>query len=244
MNKDLLQRFPNQIIELRPTECVGETVGDILGNLAGQSMDAGYSYALALACARSAPTTAGSDPYAGMVGGLVYGALPTEKEPFDATTTSELYEANVQNYAKSDRLLALNFCQNGLVTLNSWQAIANYLLNNQAGVQMSMTWYSSFMQPNPDGTLPAPSGTTSNHCVAVYEVTSLGLRLKVWVGAEYGQGGYVFLPQQYFSQVFQGANAFNLQGNRWWNLAYTACVRPFLIPDILPQLQGLHPTFT
>lgn len=244
MNRDILQRFPNQDIEDRPDECVGETWADIIGNLCNQPMDAGYNYAAALKCSNSIPTTAGSVPYSGGVGGLVYGAIATLSEPFDASTTSELYEANIEAYPASDRILALRFAQNGLTQLATWNDICNYLLEQKAGVQMAVKWYSSFNTPNSDGTLPAPSGTFSYHCVAVYEDCLQGLRIKSWQGPNVGDHGYLYMSETTFNLVFQNAAAFDLQAWRWGQLALTGAFRPYLLNDIMPQLQGKTPTFS
>jgi hypothetical protein len=244
MNRDTLQRFPNQDIENRPDECVGETWADIIGNIVNQPCDAGYSYAAALRCSNSIPTTAGSVPYSGGVGGLVYGAIATESEPFDANTTSELYEANIEAYPATDRVLALRFAQSGLQSLYTWNDICNYLMEEKAGVQMAVKWYSSFNTPNADGTLPAPSGTFTYHCVAVYEDTLTGLRIKPWLGPSYGTGGYAFMSQTTFNLVFQNAAAFDLQAWRWGQLALTGAFRPYLLNDIIPQLKGQTPTFS
>lgn len=243
MNLDNLQRFPNQNIEDRPDECVGETWADIIGNIENQAMDAGYCYAYALWCNRTAPTTSGSNPYSGGVGGLVYGAIPTEDQPFDAETTSELYEANIDNYPVIDRLLALHNTPNALQGLFSYQDIKNYLSMSLGGAQLGICWYESFDTPNQDGTLPAPSGSFTNHCVAVYENTPLGLRIKPWLGPNYGADGYSFMSEATFNLVFQNASAFAL-GSRWWSLAYYGCTRPWLLKDIIPQLSGGKPTFT
>lgn len=237
MNLDRLQRFPNQNVDKRPDECVGETVADLIGNIIGQPCDAGFSYAAALKVSNMAPTTAGSVPYSGMLGGLVYGALATNKEPFDATTTSELYEANFGNY-QSVQSLALTNVQKGVLQLDSYQEIANYLVTYKQGVHLLVRWYTSFQSPNPDGTLPYPSGPFTNHCVAVYEDTPLGLRVKPWEGPDFGDHGYVYLPKSVLDQVFLSAAGFDPNGWRWWNLAYTGATRPWLINDILPQLHS------
>lgn len=236
MNRDVLKRFPQQNIENRLQECVGEGVADIIGNIRNQAMDPGMSYAAALKVANTIPTTAGSDPYSGMLGGLVYGALPTEDAPFDATTTSELFEANLANYA--NRPLALNFAQNGVTFLYSYDDIANYLLESKQGVGCAIHFYQSFLTPNADGTLPAPSGTFSNHFIAIYEDTLLGLRAKVWLGPDYGMSGYCFIPRSIFNQIFVGAWGFNLQGNRWINLVKTLLNHWWLYSDIFSQLHS------
>ena len=229
MNQDLLMRFPNQDIENRPTECVGETIADIIGNLVGAPCDAGYSYAATLRVMNVAPTTAGSDPYSGVLGGVVYGGLATQKEPFDATTTSELYEANLANYPTPDEQAAQQYAQNGITLLTSYESIVDFLSIGAGGVTLPITWYSSFMAPQPNGTLPPPLGTTTSHCVAVYEATPLGLRVKPWIGPGYGAGGYCFLPEALFTSIFIEGQAwgFNKGASRWFSLATTALQASF-----------------
>ena len=237
MNQDVLQRFPNQNIEERPTECVGETIADIVGNIVGVPCDAGYSYAATLKVMGVTPNTSGSDPYSGALSAIVYGGLATQKEPFDATTNGELYESNLANYPKPDQEAAEQYAQNGITLLEDYGSIVDFLGTNQGGVILPLTWYESFLSPNPDGTLPAPSGATTEHCTAVYEATSLGLRQKSWIGPTYGSGGYDFLPENVFERVFYGeAWGFPKNANRWFSLATTSVSRPWLIKDTLPQM--------
>lgn len=235
MNLDTLKRFPNQNLENRPTECVGETVADIIGNLSLQEMDAGFSYAAALRVNNSPPTTAGSNPYAGMLGAIIYGTLPTDKVPFDVNLMDELYEANWYNYTGTSKQTAELYAQNGILILKNYQDVVN-CLKVGLPVSLSVRWHKSLFSPYPNGVLPAPSGQIFNHNVAVYEETSLGLRIKAWLGPEYGQGGYAFMPESVFNEVYFAAYAFNPKSWRWMSLASTGCFRPWLLPDILPQL--------
>ena len=237
MNRDYLKRFPSQLIEQRPTECVGETVADIIGNIERIPCDAGFSYAAALRIAGQIPTTAGSDPYSGMLSSVVYGALPTENEPFDAATTSELYEANIANYGASGLLLAKNFTQPGVLQFYSYSGISNYLSTYNMGVQLGLRWYESFNTPNQDGTLPPPSGQFTEHCVAVYEDTDKGLRIKPWLGPSYGDGGYAYLSEASFNLVFQDASGFDQNAYRWTSLVKILLPRWYLFSDVWPQLK-------
>lgn len=234
MNLDKLKRFPNQIIEKRFDECTGETWADIVGNITNQPMDAGFSYAAALRINNTIPTTAGSNPYSGGLGTVVFGCLPTEDLPFDATTTSELYQANINNYGNHE--LALNFAQNGLQNLYNYEDISDYLEDGKAGVQLAVTWYESFNRPNQDGTLPEPSGNTSNHCVAVYEDSLLGLRIKPWIGPTYGDGGYGYMSKSLLQKVFLQASGINFDSYRWTSLVRILLSRWYLFDDIYPQV--------
>lgn len=233
---DRLQRFPSQIIENRPTECCAETVADIMGNIQDQPLDPGFSYAATLKVMNEQPTTAGSDPYSAMLSAVVYGCLPTENEPFDASTTSELYEANLANFTPNLVHLATLFTAKGVSTEPLYEDICDYLDQERQGVAMAMTWYQSFLIPNADGTLPPPSGPTTNHCVAIYGYDSRGLKIKPWLGSNFGQGGYCYLPEVMFPQVFQGAWSFNLTAWKWGNLAWIAATHWWLWPVISPQL--------
>lgn len=237
MNLDVLKRFPNQNSEKRAEECVGETVADIIGNISEQPCDAGFSYAAALRVNNSVPTTAGSNPYAGMLGGLIYGALPTEKVPFDVSVMNELYEANWNNYTPESKMLANTYTQNGVTILKSYQDVVN-CVNSGMPVCLALRWYKSFFASNSDGVLPWPEGQMFNHCVGIFEATEKGLRTKAWLGPDFADGGYAYLPQDVFNQVFYSAYAFNPRGWRWLNLASTAVIRPWLISDILPQLKS------
>jgi hypothetical protein len=236
MNQDALKRFPNQLTEMRHDECVGECIADIVGNIFNQPMDAGYSYATALRVSNTEPNTNGSDPYSGMIGATIYGVLPTEDVAFDATTTSELYEANYKNYIEYK--LASYFLSNAVRPLYSYEAISQYLLQYRMGVQLGIRWYESFNIPNQDGSLPAPTGAYTEHCIAVYEDTLLGLRVKPWLGPNYGQGGYSFMSKTTFDLVFENASCFDPYASRWMWLAKTAVTHLNLIPDILPLLKS------
>lgn len=233
-NFDTLQRFPNQNIALRPDECVGETWADLNGNRFKQAMYPGFSYAGALRVSNTQPTTAGSDPYSGGLSVVLYGSLPTEDAPTDISTFSELFDANWANYPMKE--LASTFVQNGLKPLYSYADIVNYIFDFRQGCQLTMKWYESFSTPNQDGTLPAPSGAFSTHCVAVYEDHLLGLRIKPWLGPGFGAGGYAFLPQSVFSQVFVDSSGFNPQASRWVSLVKALLPRWYLYKDIYPQL--------
>lgn len=201
-------------------------------------MDPGFNYAASFKILNYSPTTAGTDPYSAMLGGVIYGALPTDKEPFDATINGELYEANWANYALNFKALALNFVQNGLIELRNYSDICNYLMQYKQGCQLAVLWYESFNTPNPDGTLPAPSGKYTKHCVAVYEDNLLGLRLKPWLGTSYGVGGYCFMSETTFNLVFMSASGFNPQASRWTSLISALVIRWYLLSDIYTQLYG------
>lgn len=236
MNIDRLQRFPNQTTEKRYNECVGETVADIVGNIFNQPMDAGFSKACALKVANEPPTSGGTDSYSGMVGATIYGCMPTDDVPFDVNVYDELYESNINNY--SPRTLAVRFHTNTVKSFYSYNDISQYLSQNKMGVQLTVKWYESFNTPNQDGTLPAPTGSFSYHCVAVYEDTLLGLRVKPWLGSEFGYGGYCYMSRITFGLSFISSSGFDPNANRWMWLARTAVTHLNLLPDILPLLKS------
>lgn len=234
---DRLQRFPSQDIIGRPDDCTMETVADIWGNIQNQPFTPDFTDAATMRVMNVLPTTAGADPYAAMLSALIYGCLPSADDPTDVSTGSELFAANWANYSPEDIHLASLFPAKGITTLPLWEDICDYLYLEKQGVMLAMRWYSSFMTPLPDGTLPAPSGSMSNHCVAVYGSDSRGLQVKPWLGKDFGQGGYCYLPEAIYNQVLVESYAFNLGAWRWLQLARAALARPWLIPDILPQLR-------
>lgn len=234
MNFDVLQRFPNQLIAKRQDECVGETWADLNGNRFKQAMYPGFSYAGALRVSNTTPTTEGSDPYSGGLSVVLYGTLPTDEAPSDISSESELFDANWANYPNKG--LASTYVQNGLKSLYSYADITNYLMDYKQGCQLHIRWYESFGIPNQDGTLPAPSGSFSHHCVAVYEDHLLGLRIKAWLGPNYGAGGYVFIPPSMFNQLFVQASGFDPYASRWTSLVKALLPRWYLFNDIYPQL--------
>jgi|GEM_PF-4563202 len=209
MNLDTLQLFPNQTTDHDFTECVALSVADIAGNIDGRAYDPDFSYAFTLKLMGEQPTTAGSDPLAGMQSAVCFGLLPTAEETFTALSVGELYVANFQNYTPAQ-------CQNALQSVK--KGVRNVLGNGddfdsikaalEAGnaVSMPMSWFSSFtaagfgniVTKNPDGTytttgggtptgiLPTPSGTVTSHNVAVYAVDKDNVTIAI-DGVEYLQ---------------------------------------------------------
>lgn len=233
---DRLQRFPNQDIQNRPTACTAETVSDIWGNVQNQPYTPDFTFAATQRLMNVTPNTSGADPYSAMLSAVVYGCLPTDDDPTTVANGGEILAANYANYTPQDIHLASLFPANGVTSLPLYEDICNYLDQEKQGVSLAMTWYQSFMAPNADGTLPAPSGATTSHNVAVYGYTAQGLLVKPWLGQEWGAGGYCYLPEAYFSQVSVESYGFNLSGWRWFSLASIAVTHPSIISDILPQL--------
>ena len=223
-----------------PTACVGETIADIVGNIKRTPMDPGFSYAAALKVMGVTPSTAGSDPYSGALAAIVYGALPTTAEPTNIETNSELFQANFANYPAFLPSVLPN-AQNGLTALRSYQDIVNSLAQGTGGVVLPITFFSSFLGVSETGVLPMPTGAISEHCTAVYEATDAGLRTKMWLGPNYGDGGYVYIPEPLFSTIFSGtAWGFNPSANRWLNLVSILLTNWSLFSDIYPQLSSLR----
>lgn len=245
MNDDFLidsgEWFPEQNAEGRFTECVGITVADICGDIDNINYDPDFSYAMALRLAGSQPTTAGSDPHAGMLSAVAWGCLPMSDADFTALTHGELYVANWQNYSLEDRQTAQQHTQKCVTTLPlNFDAVLSAARVNR-GVGFHMYWYSSFSTPNLDGTvnLDRASSATVHFARIVGQKTLDGVRyilLKPWMGKQYGFGGYCLLTEQQFLQVAIGAYAFDPNGSRLLTLVGIAATRlPYLL-DVLPYL--------
>lgn len=239
LNVDFNKLFPNQNLEHRETACVGETVADIVGNIIRTQCDAGFSYAAALRLIGSIPTTNGTDPLWGMRAAVAYGVLPVAEQDFDAVSTSELYEANFDNYAPEDRAHALTFAQRGVQTLGAdFILVAGYIARYQSGVSLATHWYDSFEQPLPGGKLPLPQGNFTNHNVAVYGLVDGCLIIKSWQGSTYGDGGYVYMSPEVFKGCVQGAWGFDPDAIRWISLVGYLIQRfPYLLPYLSALLQ-------
>jgi hypothetical protein len=222
MNQDAGRRFPNQNIERRFTECVGETIADIIGNIEAQLFDPDFNYAAAFAAEGLTPTDAGEDVYAGMFGQVAYGSLPESNDYSDPIQTSELIEANFANYTTEQKQTARLFRQNAIKVLTSWGDIVEHLSLNQGGVAMGMKWYDMFNSAS--GILQAPplGSPFTYHCVAVYEMKDNMLRVKPWLGPHFADKGYCWLPFNIFAFTFQEAFAFDPNGSRWWTLVRAA----------------------
>lgn len=238
MNQDYLKLFPNQVTEHRPEECVGLTVSDLAGNLLRQPCDPGFTYGATEHLMNVVPNEGGTDPLSGMQSALIYGVLPEAAADFSALSTSELYEANFANYASDDKKLARTFAMKGVKTLYDYSDIVYHLSVGIGGAALAMRWYESFNTPNADGTLPPPSGIYSNHCVAVYESTPKGLRIKSWQGT-IGDGGYLYLNEAQFNVTHFASYAFDPTSWRWLSLVQVALQHTSAIPEILPILQSL-----
>ncbi len=236
MNLDRLQLFPNQRIDNNPTECVALTVADVCGNADMVPYSPDFLYAYTLKLMGKEPNTAGLDPYTGMLTPIVYGLLPMTLVDFTAATTGQLYIANWRNSAMEDRIAAQKTSRRGVKSLYSYEAIVNHMTQYQQGVSLAIKWYESFNLTGPDGILPAPRGNFTYHNVAIFDSLDKGLKMKPWLGPNFGDGGYVYLNQSLFNEIFQSAAGFDPFGWRWLQLASIAAVRPWVIPDVLPLL--------
>lgn len=240
MNLDKMRLFPNQKIDGNGTECVALTAADICGNVDMTPYSADFLYAYTLKLMGKEPNTAGLDPYTGMLTPIVYGLLPMNLVDFTSQTMGELYIANWKNYAIEDRIAAQKTSRAGVKGLYSYKSIVGHMEKYQQGVSLTVKWYQSFDLCGPNGLLPAPKGNFSYHNVAVYDHGFLGLKLKPWLGKEFGDGGYCYMSEGIFNEVFQNANGFDPNGWRWLTLASIAVTRPYIINDVLPLLYATH----
>jgi len=242
---DKLQLFPDEATSGCNGECVGFTRSDIVGNIIGQPCDLEYAYASGLWMSGSEPTTAGEDFYAGMAANLVVGDLLVSEETFNAQSKGQLYDANFSNYPADQVTEAQKNSMGGVSYLNSYAAIDSYLAKKIAGVPMVMQWYESFMVPNSDGTLPAPSGTFTEHCVGIWQSDSKGLLLKPYVNPgnikvpTWGINGYCYLTEANYNLVNPSALGFNTQASallQWISLVQLWLAYPAARSTIWPLL--------
>ena len=245
MNPDKLQNFPNQLVNGEITECTALTATDIAGNMDGIVYDPDFTYAMTLRLEGLEPTINGADPLTAMQSIVAYGALPASKETFTALGLGELYVSDYKHYPADQVTEALKHQQKGIKSIGiDFDTIKNYPI----GVGGEITWFSSWMQPNADGTLPVPSGTTSNHYVAFYGSTIIHgvelLRCKPWLGKEYGDGGYVYMTLEQFKTVTKDTFTFNPAANHWVSIVGIMVTKfPFLADKVssLIQAQALLP---
>ncbi len=240
MNLDRLQLFPNQRIDGNPQECVALTVADICGNIDMVPYSPDFLYAYTLKLMGREPNTSGLDPLTGMLTPIVYGLLPMIAAEITAQQMSELYIANWRNYSPYVRSVAQKTSRKGVISLYSYQEIISYLNRYQQGVSLSVKWYESFNLTGPNGLLPEPRGNFTYHNVAVYDHPLQGLQLKPWLGSNFGDGGYCYMNQSIFNEVFQSSAGFDPNAWRWLSLASIAVTRPYIISDVLPLLYANH----
>ncbi len=238
-NVDTQEWFPNQRIDGDPDECVAITVTDILGDKDYINYSPDFTYAKTLQLEGSTPTTAGSDPWSGMLSAVGYGVLPMSDADFTALTKGELYVSNWQNYSQEDTKTALTHAQNGARRISLDLPIIFKETKANYGVALPMTWYSSFLNPNSDGTVTI-SGSYTNHMTRVVgKATRNNLDcpiIKPWLGKKYGWGGYLVLTPSQFAQCAKDAFVFDPTANRFFSLLGIALTKfPFLV-DFIPQL--------
>jgi len=233
MNQDYLGIKYNQLIDGNPTECVAITAADLKGNIIKQAQDPDFTYAFTRYLMGKEPSTEGLDPLTGMQSVIVYGTLPASQETFTAHSMGELYVANYKNYTQGQIQFARNTPKsNGIKTLNGSTAMRSFLDLGIGGIGIPMLWYPSYMNPNADGTLPAPSGTPTLHMVSGYDYNDRGIKIKPYLGQGYGQDGYVY----HRPAALDRAYAFDPNAWRWMSLASIALQHTNAIGDILPQL--------
>lgn len=219
MNLDLLGHFENQNLENRKNSCIGESVTDAVGNLLKVQCDPDYTMATSFYVQGKAASTLGTNLYAAMLGAIAYGLLPDSKDRSDPLQTSELYEDTYSNYSEDQKQFALRFLPPGGLPqrLNTFSDIAKYLETQKMGVPLVIRWHPEFNNPGPNRVFSMPHlPQESNHCVVAYEVTDAGLKIKPFLGEEYG---YAYLPPNVFNAVISESYGF-VPGNRQFTLLY------------------------
>jgi hypothetical protein len=214
MNLDKLRLFPNQILDGDFTECVGLSVADIAGNIWEIPFNADFTYAASLYIQGKSPTTAGTDPRAGMYSGCAYGFLPDTDETFTASTVGELYAANLNNYSAQQKAQALPYAIPSKPVAADWKSV---LAKLDAGVAVSLPlkWYPNFLIPV-NGVLQAPQGFQfSLHNVAVYGYDERGLIFKPWLGPDWGDHGYGYMPEAVYNEVGLQPYCFDTNASRF-----------------------------
>lgn len=239
MTRDRLQIFEDQIAEKRFNGCVGIAIGDVIGNIVGVQMDSDFSEAAAYRVLGQKTGNDGVPLIPAIQGACLYGALPAVDEDFSASMKGELYANEWSNYAQADIQTASRYSQFGYVSLTNYDAVSDYIQQTNWGAPLLMKWYQSFNDPQTDGTLPAPSGSYSIHCVAVYDNPLIGLQIKPSCGKEYGIGGYAYLTRSTFEQVFIQSAGFDPNATRFWTLATIGLTHWNLAPDVLKAMQQL-----
>jgi len=220
MTLNRLNLFPNQNSEHRPDQCVAESVRGLASNITGILYDAGFTYGATQHLQGIKPTTAGSDPQTGMESAIIYGLLPETDEDFTALTTSELFEANFDNYSAADKRTASFHTMKGIIVLRTFQQILDYMVTYQLPVSIATKWYNAFEDIGSNGVLPLVTGTPDHlHNSIVYGANGGNLVLESHQGTGYGDGGYCYLDQTLFDSIFVGAYGFNPNAWVWFEKA-------------------------
>lgn len=228
---DVLKQFPIESIGQDNGECVGYSVSSAIGNYIGVPCDLEFNYAAGLWITNTTPETYGEGLYQAMMAAIVYGALPVLNE--GPIPMPQLEAANFANYTPTQKQIAQQYAQRGLITLSSYTGIANYILQYKMAVPLAVSWYESFNTSVVNGVLPMPQPgeqPISGHCVAVFDSNVSGLVINAWTG------GYLIMPPAVFNACYAAAFGFNPNASRWLSLAYAALQYPRRIPDILPQM--------
>lgn len=241
MNYDHTKRFPNQRAEHRFWFCVGEGISDILTNYYGVQMDPDFSVAAGLYLKGQDPWTAekaqGIDAQAAMYAACAFGAMPEGVDDADPLDTSDIEEATWSSYTVQQEELAAHFTPNGVRNLRTLPDIKWYLKTYGMGCGLIFKWYGSWENVGPDGVLPTPKAgeAYTYHFVACYEIDGY-LRLKPWLGPNYGIEGYCWMSPALFDKTFVAGYAFDSYSNRFVTLVKAALSYPQSIPKLLPAI--------
>lgn len=229
-NVDHQMMFPNQRIG-RKTECCGITRSLIKSNIFLIPMDGGFDYASDLRLQRVTPTDAGEDPYSGMQADCIYGSLPIANQPDNAG--QEQLEMNWSDYTDAQIQFATKYLMKGVKTLNSYSEVLTYIRTTGWGVMLCYDFSSAFLNPNADGSLPLPSGTSSKHCSPAWGMDSRGMTITPLLGYDFGDQGYVYMNETVYNESNVTALAYDLNAYAFVRRAYIALQYPKAIGDVL-----------
>ncbi len=237
---DPLKRFPNQNADHRSFECVSETIADIVGNITNQPIDPGFNYGATFHLTGQQPADSGLNPIDAFNAQFIYGSLPTEDEPFDAATTSELMEANFDAYPLSDKQLAATFRQFPPKQLYSYDEVVAYQQQTKWGVGLATTFYENFLALSPDGTFPQPNGKYTYHEIEVLPgYDPRGLAVKAWLGPSWGAGGYGYLSKDVFNKIVSEIHCFDKTAWQWLSLVKAALQYGLKNPQVMKEILPL-----
>lgn len=243
--------WPNQDTDQAPTECVGYTVSDILGDIFGTIFDPDWIYMRALQINGQQPgDLSGTDPIAGMDGGMAFGGLRNIDAPFTALLKGEAYCATPANWPSTTQNKALPYVVAGIANAlgngDAFQSIITSAASNKIAVSVSTRWYPEFEHPNADGTVAVPDFTQDYTDLPGHNWVGKGMKtingkpglmVKSHQGRTIGDNGWLYFDEAtvngLLAQQGSAATTFALDANRLLSLISMIITR---YPQFIPNL--------
>lgn len=204
------KRFQLQNAERRYSECVGISTSDVGGNWREMLFDSDFSEAAAFHIQGKRGSEDGVDLLSAMYAACVYGFLPENLDTSDPIQTSEAIESDWASYTPTQIATAAKFAPAGVRSLKSYDDVIEHLLREKMGCVLQLRWNTAWTGFGGQVPMPAADARYTDHAVACYGYSALGLAVKAWDIPEYH-----YLPRSVFQKVFVVGYAFDMNAYKW-----------------------------